>query len=268
MSRSSRLIFYILLILIALLGMAALWRSTPYGLGLVNDSAYYIEGADNLLAGKGYVRTSGGGEVKPITHFPPFFSLLLAAFSLSGLELLPAARLLVTVLFGLTILLTGLSAQRISRSPVFGLLGALLLASSDVFLGVFSMALSEPLFLALMLAAFLALANGLERPSWGWLVMRWSFTQPGDTHPLRGRQPVPGRDPDRAAVPAGASGATLESAGMAAGGGAAAAPDLDAGQPPGWRGRSGGQPAGDLAPARGAHAVRGGQEPADLAGPG
>ena len=169
MSRSSRLIFYILLILIALLGMAALWRSTPYGLGLVNDSAYYIEGADNLLAGKGYVRTSGGGEVKPITHFPPFFSIMLAAFSLSGLELLPAARWLVTLLFGLTILLTGLSAQRISRSPVFGLLGAFLLASSDVFLGVFSMALSEPLFLALMLAAFLALANGLERPSWGWL---------------------------------------------------------------------------------------------------
>jgi 4-amino-4-deoxy-L-arabinose transferase-like glycosyltransferase len=162
-------LFHILLTILALLGMAALWRSTPYGLGLVNDSAYYIEGADNLLAGKGYVRTSGGGEVKPITHFPPFFSLLLAAFSLSGLALLPAARLLITLLFGLTIYLTGLSAQRISGSTVFGLLGALLLASSDVFLGVYSMALSEPLFLALMLAAFLALAGGLERQEWGWL---------------------------------------------------------------------------------------------------
>ena len=79
LSNSSKRLFYIALILLSLLGMFLLWRSTPYGLGLVNDSAYYIEGADNLLAGKGYVRTSGGGEVKPITHFPPFFSLLLAA---------------------------------------------------------------------------------------------------------------------------------------------------------------------------------------------
>jgi 4-amino-4-deoxy-L-arabinose transferase-like glycosyltransferase len=165
---SSR-VLYLTLILLSLLGMLALWRSTPYGLGLVNDSAFYIEGADNLLAGNGYVRTSGGGEIKPITHFPPLFSLLLAGVSLSGLELLVAARLLALLLFGTTIFLLGLSVYQLSRSRLFALLGALLLATSDVFLGVYSMALSEALFLALMLAAFLALARGLERPSLGWL---------------------------------------------------------------------------------------------------
>ena len=138
--------------------------------GLVNDSAFYIEGADNLLAGKGYVRTSGGGEVKPVTHFPPLFSLLLAGVSLTGMELLEAARLLVTLLFEITILLVGLSVYQISRSFIFALLGAFLLATSDVFLGVYSMALSEALFLPLMLAAFLTLSRGLERPSLGWLV--------------------------------------------------------------------------------------------------
>ncbi len=162
-------VFYIPLILLSLLGMLALWRSTPYGLGLVNDSAFYIEGADNLLAGNGYVRTSGGGEIKPITHFPPLFSLLLAGVSLSGLELLGAARLLALLLFGTTIFLLGLSVYQLSRSPVFALLSAFLLATSDVFLGVYSMALSEALFLALMLAAFLALSRGLERASLGWL---------------------------------------------------------------------------------------------------
>jgi 4-amino-4-deoxy-L-arabinose transferase-like glycosyltransferase len=163
-------IFYIALTLFSLLGMLALWQSTPYGLGLVNDSAFYIEGADNLLQGNGYVRTSGGGEIKPITHFPPLFSLLLAGISLTGLELLVAARLLITLLFGVIILLTGLSVYRISRSWLFALLGALLLATSDVFLVVYSMALSEALFLGLMLGAFLALSRGVEQPSLGWLV--------------------------------------------------------------------------------------------------
>jgi len=164
-------IFILLLLAIAAGGMFALLQGTPSGLGLVNDSAYYIEGADNLLAGNGYVRTSGGGELKPITHFPPLFSLLLAAFSLTGLELLPAARLLMTLLFGLTILLTGLSVRMIIHSAVWGLVGAFLLASSDVFLGVYSFALSEPLFLALMLAAFLTLAHILERRDLGWLAL-------------------------------------------------------------------------------------------------
>jgi hypothetical protein len=162
-------IFYFLLALLTLLGMLALWRSTPYGVGLVNDSASYIEGADNLLAGKGYVRTSGSGELKPITHFPPLFSLLLAAISLTGLELLPAARLVVILLFGATILLTGLSVYRLCGSRTFAILGAFLLATSDVFLGVYSMALSEALFMPLMLAAFLVLTRGFERFSPKWL---------------------------------------------------------------------------------------------------
>ena len=52
----------ILLVILSLLGMALLWSSTPYGLGLVNDSATYFEGASGILAGRGYVRISGGGE--------------------------------------------------------------------------------------------------------------------------------------------------------------------------------------------------------------
>ena len=166
----SRRLLYLTLLLLSLLGMLFLYLSTPSGLGLVNDSAFYLEGASSLLAGEGYVRTSGGGEIKPITHFPPLYSLLLAGAGLTGLELLGAACLLALLLFGITIFLLGLSIYQLSRSFIFALFGALLLATSDVFLGVYSMALSEALFLTLMLAAFLALSRGLERPSLGWLV--------------------------------------------------------------------------------------------------
>jgi hypothetical protein len=154
MTRRKRWIFLAILVIISFIGMIALWRSTPYGMGLVNDSATYVEGAANLLAGKGYVRISGGGEIKPITHFPPLFSFLLAGFGVVGMDLLHAARILITILFGIDILLVGISINKISHSLVFACLGALLLAVSDLHLGVYSFALSEPLFITLMLAAF------------------------------------------------------------------------------------------------------------------
>jgi hypothetical protein len=168
MKGQQRWYFLIILAALSVVGMLALWRSTPYGLGLVNDSATYIEGATSLLAGKGYVRISGGGEIKPITHFPPLFSLMLAGLGLAGMDLLHGARLLITLLFGVDILLVGLSVYKISHSMAFACLGALLLAVSDLHLGVYSYALSEPLFLTLMLAAYLCLAESINRPHWLW----------------------------------------------------------------------------------------------------
>jgi hypothetical protein len=168
MKAQKRWIFDVCLIALSLIGMVALWRSTSYGLGLVNDSATYVEGATNLLAGRGFVRISGGGEVKPITQFPPLFSLFLAGMGLVGMNLLQGARVLITILFGVDILLVGLSVYKISRSMVFACLGALLLAVSDVHLGVYSFALSEPLFLTLMLAAFLCLGESFDRTQWTW----------------------------------------------------------------------------------------------------
>jgi hypothetical protein len=171
MTRRKRWIFLAILALISIVGMIALWRSTPYGMGLVNDSATYVEGAANLLAGKGYVRISGGGEIKPITHFPPLFSLLLAGFGFMGMDLLHAARILITILFGIDILLVGISINKIGHSLVFACLGALLLAVSDLHLGVYSFALSEPLFITLMLAAFLFLAQSFDHSGWWWSVL-------------------------------------------------------------------------------------------------
>jgi len=169
----SKIIFA--LTLLALAGMLAFWWSTPYGLGLVNDTASYVEGAANLLAGKGFVHISGGGELTPITHFPPLFSLALAGFGLAGMDLLAGARLLITFLFGLDILLVGLTIYKISRSALFALFGAAVLAFSDVHLGVYSFALSEPLFLTLMLVVFLCLAKSYERREWYWSVLTGFF---------------------------------------------------------------------------------------------
>jgi hypothetical protein len=84
------------------------------------------------------------------------------------MDLLAGARVLITLLFGVDILLVGLSVYRISHSAGFACLGAILLAVSDLHLGVYSFALSEPLFLTLMLAAFLLLSLTFDHPHWSW----------------------------------------------------------------------------------------------------
>lgn len=68
----------ILMVLVAAGACTLVWANTRWGVGLRGDSYAYISGARNLADGLGYSRVSGGGEVKPITHFPPLFSLLLA----------------------------------------------------------------------------------------------------------------------------------------------------------------------------------------------
>ena len=54
---------------------------TPFGVGLTNDSSAYISGARSLMAHQGYVRIGGDGLPRPITHFPPFYSIVLAVVS-------------------------------------------------------------------------------------------------------------------------------------------------------------------------------------------
>ncbi len=77
-----RKIFYPVVIVI-LCGLAAVLfiYSTPFGVGLTNDSSAYIGGARSLLAGRGYVRIGGDGLPRAITHFPPFYSIVLAGVS-------------------------------------------------------------------------------------------------------------------------------------------------------------------------------------------
>lgn len=166
-----RYAFLAALLSTGLLGSYLLLRSTPYGLGLVNDSAAYIGGAANLLQGNGYTRLAGDGTLQPITHFPPLFSMLLAAVSLAGPDLFQAARALIVVLFVLDIILVGLAVYKIGRSAPFALLGALLLAASDIHLNVYAFALSEPLYISLMLLVFLSFAEYIDSRRWPWLAL-------------------------------------------------------------------------------------------------
>jgi hypothetical protein len=161
----------ILLVVIALAGVWMLRSATPYGLGLRNDSVQYIFGARNLLAGNGYMRTSGGGELKPITTEPPLFSAAIALVSLTGLDPMYTARLLILFLFGLDIILLGILVLRISGSRVFALIGATLFATSTAILDSFAWLMTEPLFTLFWLLCFLIYDLYIRSGQKRWLIM-------------------------------------------------------------------------------------------------
>ena len=159
--------FPALLAACALGGVFALWLMTGGQPGLVNDSAAYIGGADSLLSGHGFSFPYRVGEWTPIVHFPPFYALLIAsAAGLAGISPSQAAYVLNLFLFGMNITLTGLLVWRLTRSRVWTLVAAMLIAASPGLLWTHAFVLSEPLFLCILLAflhVILAYIRGLSR---------------------------------------------------------------------------------------------------------
>lgn len=146
-----------------LLGLTAIFASllsyfaTPAGAGLTNDSAAYIGGARSILNGTGYSDIWLMPPYEPITHYPPLYPLLLAGGGLVGIDPLRAARALNILLFGLNTFLTGYLIWQVTRKVYLTVWASLIFALTVMFLRVHVYAMSEALFLTLMLGAILTL---------------------------------------------------------------------------------------------------------------
>jgi len=153
----------IFLALIALGGAILMWNSTPLGIGVGYDSVFYLSAADNFLNGSSLSRFDGYGNVIPLTHFPPLYPLILAAFSF--ITQAPAdivARWLSVVFFGVNIYLMGWLVYRYTSSILAGALVSLAAFMSPIFVDVHLMAMTEPLYLILMLLTLHSLHNHIE----------------------------------------------------------------------------------------------------------
>ncbi|MBQ4513973.1 MAG: hypothetical protein II969_13350 [Anaerolineaceae bacterium] len=173
-SRKTKQVFYWL----SILGLcaAAAWMffyTTPNGLGLTNDSSAYIGGARSLLAGQGYVRIGGDGLPRPITHFPPFYSIVLAAVSsVIKQDPLRTAKWvnLVCAVLNQALFLTALLSLTGSRLTAF--LGGLTFLCAAPVLQANAYGLSETLYLTLFLIVFILSVRAVRNGSrWQWIVI-------------------------------------------------------------------------------------------------
>jgi 4-amino-4-deoxy-L-arabinose transferase-like glycosyltransferase len=165
------LLLALFLLAIGIAGAIFMAWLTPYGVGIYVDSLSYIASARNLLAGIGMGRVTGLGDFKPMTHYPPFYSLILAFFHLLGLPELTTARWLSIVAFGLAIVLASVIVYQRTRSSFFSIFIAVLFLLSNPILRNFSWAMTEPLYIVLMLLAFLLLGYYLGNSLKHWLVL-------------------------------------------------------------------------------------------------
>ncbi len=153
---NSKFIFYgINLLLLAVIGYWMVLYATVWGAGWVADSYQYIGTARSFAHTGRLAYPSSGGVLIPLTHYPPAFPIFLAAFESIGLDAYSAVRHFHAFLFSLNIVLIGMSAYRGSHSLSAGFFAALLALFSAPLLERHAWALSEPLFLSMVLSGFL-----------------------------------------------------------------------------------------------------------------
>ena len=174
-STRPRLVSFVAVCLIAVIGMFLIIQATPNGLGLSDDSIAYIAGARSLADGHGY-REAWLASNRPVTHFPPAFSSVLAFFGLFGPDPLHAARWVNAGLFGLNAFLLGILGWRMTPSLTAGaVLAALFVASGELF-AVHAVAMSEPLFIFFSLLSFWMFDLYFERHHhWLWMIACGTF---------------------------------------------------------------------------------------------
>jgi len=158
---------------LALAGVFVILLATTHGVGVLPDSTVYFDAARNLANGRGFVVISGtAGEFTPLVHYPPLYSSLLALALKGGITSETAARWLSASLFGVNIFLVGYAiAFSVGKSFWLPVLGALLTLAAPDLLAIHSVAMTEPLYLALTLGGLLLLARYLQNGRRSWLVM-------------------------------------------------------------------------------------------------
>jgi len=145
--------------------------ATRGGIGVQNDSAFYIAVARSLAEGHGLGLTRPTIGFEFFSIFPPLYSLCLAGLDATGLEILAAARWMNALLFGLTIAMAGGFFLWKWKAPLAGCLVAVLLAFSPSMIAAHVWILSEPFYYFLATVSLLALVIHLTGSGWKWLVL-------------------------------------------------------------------------------------------------
>jgi len=167
-----RVVFHILIISFGLIGILIIHYATFWGIGLYGwDSFSYISVARSIATGHGFAYPIEDNYYAPLTHYPPFLSTILALFEIFGVDAILGAKYMNALLFGSSIILFGLLFKRITDSLVFIALGTFLFTTSAILIELYSLAMSEGLFLTLTLLNFLLLNRYITHDGWFLLIV-------------------------------------------------------------------------------------------------
>lgn len=145
------------LMLLSLLAIAAVAYATAIGPWAHSDGAGYVMLARNVLAGRGLGLMRASGEFQSLSMHPPLYPLSLVVISLSGAELLSAARWLDAALFVFTIVAVGSLIYYVSRMAWLGVAAGAVVLVTPSLATIYTGTLSEPLYFAASLGSLIFL---------------------------------------------------------------------------------------------------------------
>jgi hypothetical protein len=149
-----------LLLVAGAVGVWTIFWSTRLGLGVSPDSVIYLEAAEHLRNGDGFV-----SEGRPMTRFPPLYSAMLALSSGAAGSQTEGARRMHAFLFGANVMLVGAGTFVASGASLGAtVVAAAIFISSAKMFELHTMVWSEPPFLLLMLVTTELLAHQLVKP--------------------------------------------------------------------------------------------------------
>jgi hypothetical protein len=153
------------ILLIMLSVSCLLFVNSRWGIGVTHDSIFYLSSAGNLVNHNGLQWSASDGSLHPLTHFPPLYSLFISLIMVFGIPDTMAATWLAAILLGLNVFTAGYLVYHFSRSMILSILAALSLAVATGFINLHLIALSEPLFIWMILCSIGALGVYFEKPS-------------------------------------------------------------------------------------------------------
>lgn len=164
---------------IVLPGLAAFvllqYATRPLGLGVSHDSVFYLSAAQNFMGGDGLSWPAGGGELKPLTHFPPLYPVILGLIKGLAGGLRPATRYLASILYAGNIILISSSIYLLSSSTRVAVVGGAVALVSPVLLDIHLDTMSEPLFIFFALLSLIFLGFFFREYRTGTLVGSAAF---------------------------------------------------------------------------------------------
>lgn len=165
---------FLILLCLAIGGSFLVLLTTQHGVGMSADSVTYIMAARNLAIGKGISALHLNGKVEPLVIFPPLYPIILGGINLIGIDPVIGVRWLNAFLFAGSIFLTGIILKNITNKNWPVIVGTLFFISYKNTLLLFSMALSEPVFIFLIELSFLFILLYISGPRIS-ILLFWSI---------------------------------------------------------------------------------------------
>lgn len=154
----------LLVVAMAALGVAhVLVRTSTYGPAITLDSTHYLSAAESLAAGTGLNIFDDG----PFLFYPPFFPMLLAFLDVLGIEPRESVRWVNATVFGCIILTSGIWLLRALASRALALVATAAILAAIPLNSLSAQAMTEPLFVLLVILALIQLSAFLTRDA-GW----------------------------------------------------------------------------------------------------